>query len=83
MASPTRQRQRGSSWMTTRARILYRDPLCIECKRNGWVTASTECDHITPIVQGGEDNDENLQGLCHDCHAAKTKAEEAARRGQR
>jgi len=42
---------------------------------------ATEVDHIVPLSQGGPDEWDNLQGLCHDCHAAKTAREMRERMG--
>lgn len=42
---------------------------------------ATEVDHIIPLHQGGLDEWENLQGLCHEHHAAKTAKEMRAHRG--
>ena len=61
--------------------ILRRDPLCIPCKNAGRITPSVMVDHIMPKAQGGEDSDENLQGICEACHAAKTAKEAVAGRG--
>lgn len=69
-------RTRGSRWMKTRERILSRDcGLCVQCSKSGHVTPATEIDHIVGLQHGGTDADDNLQSLCHDCHAAKTAAE--------
>jgi 5-methylcytosine-specific restriction protein A len=46
------------------------------CRRN----ASTAVDHIVPKAQGGQDTDDNLQGICGDCHSEKTAKESAAAR---
>jgi 5-methylcytosine-specific restriction endonuclease McrA len=32
-----------------------------------------EYDHIIPIILGGENREKNLQLLCSECHAGKTK----------
>ena len=29
-------------------------------------------DHVIPLEKGGEDTEENCQGLCDECHKAKT-----------
>lgn len=34
-----------------------------------------ELDHIVPYFEGGDDEDENLQGACAACHAAKSSDE--------
>lgn len=42
----------------------------------GEVVTEYHLDHITPIHQGGTDEDENLQILCIEpCHLKKTKSE--------
>jgi len=38
-------------------------------------------DHVQPLEDGGTDDDENLQTLCHSCHGTKTR-EEQRRRGR-
>lgn len=71
--SSTRRRRLPSDWNRRRKRILRRDPICQGCK----AAPSQQVDHVD-----GTDNhdDSNLQGLCIDCHATKTKAEAAAGR---
>ena len=61
--------------MTLRTHILRLNPLCVTCQRVGRLTAATEVDHIDPLHKGGSNSSSNLQGLCHDCHAAKTAAD--------
>lgn len=61
-----------------RARVLREEPLCQPCHRAGRVSASSIADHIVPKAEGGGDERENYQGICHPCHVAKT-AREAAR----
>jgi 5-methylcytosine-specific restriction enzyme A len=72
------ERTRGHRWMAIRGWVLMAEPRCAECLRNGRLAAAVEVDHIIPLRRGGTDDVRNLQGLCHDCHAAKTKAEQAA-----
>ena len=55
-------------------------PLCIKCTEAGRLKAATEVDHIIPLHKGGTDAHDNLQSLCHDCHAEKTAAEQGKRR---
>jgi 5-methylcytosine-specific restriction endonuclease McrA len=38
-----------------------------------------EVDHIKPLSEGGENDSDNLQILCTECHEYKTQAEELAR----
>lgn len=47
-----------------------------KCAMCGEVVTEYHLDHITPIHQGGTDEDDNLQILCIEpCHSEKTKAE--------
>lgn len=71
-ASVPTPRTRGRRWMAIRSSILSRDPLCVECLKQDRVTASQEVDHIVPLSRGGTDDEENLQGLCVDCHKVKS-----------
>ena len=62
-----------------RATILRRDKWCAICGQQ----RAVEADHIRPVAEcrrAGIDPDtlSNGQGLCHDCHAAKTSREIAA-----
>jgi 5-methylcytosine-specific restriction protein A len=60
-----------------RAALFTRDPLCAECRRHGRAVPATQRDHVIPLEEGGPDDETNEQGLCDDCHAAKSKAEAA------
>jgi len=59
---------------------LTMHPLCAECERNDRVEAATELDHIIELIDGGADDESNLQGLCHACHVAKSTASRSTRR---
>jgi 5-methylcytosine-specific restriction protein A len=72
-ANADRRRQtlpRG--WEKLRLMILARDPLCQDGRRCKGMALSTQVDHIRP---GTDHSLENLQGICRDCHAAKSAAE--------
>ena len=72
----TTERGYGYAWQKKRERILARDcGLCQPCRRQGRVTPANDVDHIVQKADGGTDDDENLQSICHDCHKAKTIAE--------
>lgn len=50
------------------------DPLCVECQRLGLPPrAWTQLDHIVALVNGGQDEPSNRQGLCDEHHKAKTE----------
>lgn len=58
-----------------RRMILHRDPLCVQCDREGRVRPARIADHILPVEEGGRWTLENGQGLCTPCHNRKTAAE--------
>lgn len=59
----------SKEWQRVRYIILSKNPFCIECERPADVV-----DHITPITKGGDKlNLDNLQPMCHKCHAIKTQ----------
>lgn len=67
------ERTRGRTWMALRGRIMARDGgLCVVCRARGRITPALEVDHIKPLARGGTDDYDNLQAICHDCHAEKT-----------
>lgn len=61
-------RIRGRKLQEIRERHLRAHPMCALCH----VRPATELDHIKALCNGGTDTDDNRQGLCHDCHAAKS-----------
>ena len=81
------ERGYGSTWDKLRKKVLERDMyLCQACKRDGILTPlgvkpyDHAVDHIKPKAKGGTDDEDNLEGLCADCHDAKTERE--AKEGQ-
>lgn len=76
---PTVDRIRGRAGVERRARWLRRNPLCVECEKEGEVTAAITPDHVIPLWKGGADHESNFQSLCKAHHDAKTKAEAAER----
>ena len=72
------QRGYNSVWRKARKRYLAANPICVECEREGKLTASTEVDHIIPH-QGDMDlfwDEDNWQALCKSHHSAKTARED-------
>jgi len=65
----------GRAAVERRRRFLSNFPLCRICEAQGYVTPATEVDHIVALVNGGEDDVDNLQSLCADCHKDKTRAD--------
>lgn len=65
-------RIRGRKLQEIRKQHFNRNPLCVMCEAKGrWVVA-TQLDHIIALVNGGDDIESNRQGLCDECHKAKT-----------
>ena len=69
------KRVTGRKLQQLREQLFRRDPLCAECKRHGRVTLASQRDHIKPLAEGGTDTDDNVQGLCIECHDAKSLQE--------
>ena len=69
----SKSRGYGYAWNKLRLKALERDKhLCQMCLKRGIFTTATDVDHIVPLAQGGSDEMENLQSLCHECHKQKT-----------
>ena len=70
----------GRRLQAMRAALFSRDPLCAECRRQGYVRPATKRDHIVSLADGGPDDETNEQGLCDECHDAKSLQERIAAR---
>lgn len=75
IASPRRyfpaasMRPSGGAWAQIRALIFERDDYtCQYCGTRG---TRLECDHITPVADGGQHTHDNLCTACFDCNRAK------------
>lgn len=71
---------------TIKEKILNnQNQLCNNCecslliKKDDITKLKYEIDHIIPISCGGDNNIENLQALCKECHTEKTNRESAER----
>ncbi len=82
--SPRRQydQRRGTSaqrgydgrWQKIRLWYLRKHPLCAHCQAAGRVEAATDVHHKIPKRDGGTDEEDNLEALCHSCHSKVTAA---------
>ncbi|WP_274555969.1 HNH endonuclease [Streptomyces spiramyceticus] len=65
---------RGNSAAARLRRIIWKSGRwkCARCGRHV-LASGIDVDHITPIAQGGEDTDGNVQQLCRPCHKLKTR----------
>lgn len=77
------ERLRGGAGVRDRAKVKARDcGLCQECRRQGRARPGAVVDHITPLWDGGSDEDSNKELICNPCHDAKTAREAGQRAGQ-
>ena len=79
-ATLTTQRMRGRAAVNRRARYLEQHPLCVECEKEGRVTAADVVDHRIPLWKGGADDESNFQSLCQTPHHDAKTAQEARER---
>lgn len=61
-------------WRQIRTLILLDHPWCAECARNGRMSLATDVHHKIPKRDGGSDDVDNLEPLCHSCHSRITAA---------
>lgn len=61
-------------WQKVRRMYLRRNPLCVECLKEGNIEPATIVDHIEPHRGDNEKfwNEDNFQSLCERCHNRKT-----------
>ena len=87
MANTSWSGTRTSFPARTRAAILARDPMCVACHERPSTIADHEPNHATLVRMGVPDPHDIRwgQGMCKQCHNAKTEAEKAAgrQRGKR
>lgn len=64
----------SSKWKELRTNKLKKDPLCEDCKSNGFIRAGMDVDHIVEIKDDFSRRLDmtNLKTLCRSCHVAKT-----------
>lgn len=75
---------RPSGRMLQRIRARIQNERGSRCEQCGllWIPERDQVDHRIPREQGGSDDDHNLQLLCNDCHAEKTRREAQQRAGR-
>jgi len=82
IASPRRyfpspsMRPSGGVWAQVRAFIFERDDYT--CQYCGTRCAKLECDHITPVADGGRHTHDNLCTACFNCNRSKASQSLAA-----
>lgn len=71
-------RIRGSRWSLIRRQVLREQPFCQDGRVCHGNATSVQVDHITPLAFGGHPTARaNLQGICFECHDAKTREEQS------
>lgn len=77
MTQPEPQVEKRAVTKAMRERVLNEQDRI--CARSYCDAPATDVDHILPLWLRGKNDRANLEGLCGDCHAVKTKAEAKAR----
>lgn len=70
----------SNRWRMGRLHFLTRNPLCVECSKNGRAEPAKVVDHIQPHKGDSElfYNSQNWQALCKPCHDRKTATKDGA-----
>ena len=70
------------AWRRFRLAYLAEHPTCIDCERNGVVTAATQVDH-EPRLRGPNDpgrlDPRRCRACCASCHSRKTCRQDGGR----
>ena len=66
---PASNKRYGRSWARIRAAFLQANPLCVLCKKDGRLTPATMVHHKVKLTDGGTNDWNNLQALCHEWHS--------------
>lgn len=67
------KRIRGRRLTEIRKRHFSNNPLCVHCLKKDIYKPATQLDHIIALDNGGQETEDNRQGLCDDCHVLKTQ----------
>jgi 5-methylcytosine-specific restriction protein A len=59
----------GAAWRKIRAAFLAANPLCEVCQGEGRLTPATLAHHKSKLTDGGNNDWNNLQALCTECHS--------------
>ena len=72
------ERGYGARWNRARKRFLEKQPLCVECMKEGRFIKATDVDHV--VAHRGYPalfwDERNWQALCHKHHSQKTRLED-------
>ena len=67
---PATAKRYGHSWQVIRTAYLSAHPLCELCLAAGKCVPAVLVHHRTPLADGGDNSEGNLQSLCQNCHSA-------------
>lgn len=67
------ERITGGKLQAMRLRIWSINPCCAMCGHTTAHPDGYELDHTIALTNGGTNEDDNLQVLCHACHDSKTE----------
>lgn len=82
-ATPSSNRIAGRELQRIRWRLWTANPHCVDCARLTHYPDGFEVDHDVALELGGKDTAENRRLRCPECHAAKTRQDNAAARAAR
>lgn len=66
---PATRRHYNKKWRKVRSIYIKAHPYCELCFQGGVMTKAEHVHHITPLNDGGTNNDSNLMSLCKPCHS--------------
>jgi 5-methylcytosine-specific restriction protein A len=69
------ERKRGRAGQRDRRQVIEEEPFCRLCLAQDTQRPTDVVDHIVPLAWGGPDERWNKQGLCNECHDAKSLRE--------
>lgn len=68
MSVEQHRKKYGNNWRRLRNAYARQHPYCEECLKRGIKTPVEEIHHKVPLIEGGENEWDNLESLCASCH---------------
>jgi 5-methylcytosine-specific restriction enzyme A len=79
--SPDAPKRKAGRWLQREREQLFSDePLCRLCREQGILRRAVERDHIKPIAEGGSEDRENTQPLCHEHNQERMRKQRGHRK---
>lgn len=82
-STPSTKRISGRPLQAVRWRLWKSNPHCVDCDRLTHYPDGFEIDHDVALELGGKDTDANRRLRCIECHASKTRRDNAKARAER